>query len=377
MARFNIERSAAALVKKFGSPLYVYDSGLIRERCSQLKANFPGVHFYYACKANAHPRVMRLILQSGFGIEAVSPGEIAAAKKAGATVGDIAFTCSSIDEEEIAAVGKQGIRMHLDSLVQVEAFGRHFPGRAISVRLNQGIGAGHHAHVVTGGPDSKFGIDTALLGSLRRIARKYRLRIEGIHQHIGSNVLDTKIFLKAMDALLGSASRFPGLKHIDFGGGFGVPYAPHEKPLDIEALGRKVTRKLADFSKRYGREVRFSFEPGRYPVAEAGSLLVRVNDVKRNPGKTFIGVNSGFEHLIRPAMYGSYHEIVNATGPRGRKEKVTVGGHICESGDVFAKDRMIARPRLGDILVIRNAGAYGYSMSSDYNLRPKPKEVIV
>jgi diaminopimelate decarboxylase len=369
--------TVAAIAKKYGTPLYIYDAAMIVQKCRELKKAVPSVGWYYACKANTNAEVMKLIAREGYGIETVSPGEIAAARAAKVPVSKITFTCSSIDEAELVAVVKQGIRVHLDSLRQVEIVGKHFPGSKVSVRLNQGIGAGHHSHVITGGPDSKFGIDVRQIAELSRLGKKYRLRVTGLHQHIGSNILDGAMVMKAMNALFETAMLFPELEHLDFGGGLGVPYRPDEKKLDVIALGKKIARSSEIFFKNYARRVAMSFEPGRYLVAEAGVLAVKVNDVKRNPTKTFVGVNSGFNHLIRPAMYGSYHEIVNATRPRGVREKVTIAGNICESGDVFAKDRMIASPKIGDILIIKNAGAYGYTMSSDYNLRPKPREVVI
>ena len=365
------------IAENFGSPLYVYDGGAIQRKCKELKENFPGMDLYYACKANTNPEIIKIIFSEGFGIETVSPGEINVAKKAGVPASKITFTCGSIDEGELVSIAKQNIRIHLDSLHQVEVFGKHFPGKDISVRLNQGIGAGHHSHVITGGPDSKFGIDISHITHLKKLAKKYRLRITGLHQHIGSNILDAAVFLRAMNMLFDTAFQFPDLTHLDFGGGFGVPYRPDERALNMKTLGQKVKSAALHFTKRYGKPVEMSFEPGRYLVARAGYLIVRVNDIKRNPTRTFVGVNSGFNHLIRPAMYGSYHEIVNATHPRNKREKVTIAGNVCESGDVFARDRMLPAPELGDILIIKNAGAYGYTMSSDYNLRPKPHEVLI
>ncbi len=361
----------------FGSPLYAYDGDFIRKRCRELKRSFPKMKLYYACKANTNPEIVRIIFEEGFGIETVSPGEVKVAKRAGVPPSKMAFTCGNVDESEIVWVVKQNIRIHLDSLHQVGIFGRHFPGRDISVRLNQGIGAGHHSHVITGGPDSKFGIDVSQIAELKDLAGRYGLRITGLHQHIGSNILDASIFLKAMAVLFETALNFPDLKNLDFGGGFGVPYGPGEVALNMRALSERVSTLSAGFTKRYGRKIGMSFEPGRYLVAQAGYLIVKVNDIKRNPTRTFVGVGSGFNHLIRPAMYGSYHQIVNATHPGNKREKVTVAGYICESGDVFAKDRLLPSPELGDILVIKNAGAYGYTMSSDYNLRPRPREILV
>lgn len=369
--------SALWLVKKFGSPLYVYDSGLIRKRCEELKSNFSGLTLYYALKANENPEIVRLIAQAGFSIETVSPSEIRVARRIGVPASKITYTCNSIDEAELVWVVKRGVRIHLDSLNQVEMFGRNFSGRDISVRLNQGIGAGHHQHVITGGPDSKFGIDISHLGELRELVKKYRLRVIGLHQHIGSNILEIPIFIEAMEKLCARALHFPDLKYLDFGGGFGVPYEPKEKRLAIKNLGQEVKVVLQRFKKDYGKSVEFSFEPGRYLVAEAGFLLVRVNDIRKNPTRTFIGVNSGMNHLIRPALYGSYHEILNASHPKNHLEKVTIAGNMCESGDLLAQDRFLSNPQMGDILVVKNAGAYGYAMSSHYNLRPRPKEILV
>jgi len=369
--------SPERIVKDFGSPLYAYDEDDIRTRCRELQESFPGMDLYYACKANTNPEIIKIIFGERFGVETVSPGEISVAEKAGVPVRRMTFTCGSIDEQELVSIARKRIRIHLDSLHQVEVFGRHFPGKEISVRLNQGIGAGHHAHVITGGPDSKFGIDVSHIARLKKLARKHRLRITGLHQHIGSNILDASIFLKAMAALFSTAFHFPHLENLDFGGGFGVPYGPGERALNLGILGKKVQAIASDFAERYGRPVAMSFEPGRYLVARAGYLIVKVNDIKRNPEKTFVGVNSGFNHLIRPAMYGSYHEIVNATHPERAREQATIAGNMCESGDVFARDRRFPMPRLGDILVIKNAGAYGYTMSSDYNLRPRPREILI
>ena len=362
---------------KLGTPVYIYDSKIIKEKCRELKKNLPGVNLYYACKANTNPEIIKLIYNEGFGIETVSPGEIKIAHKAGIPISKITFTCGSIDEKELVSVVKQGIRVHLDSLHQVEIFGQNFPGKEISVRLNLNIGAGYHSHVITEGPDSKFGIDISQIKQLKRLAEKYKLRITGLHQHIGSNILSVPIFLRAIDALFKTALLFPDLKHVDFGGGFGIPYKPKERRLDIKILGIKIKKTILNFIQKYGRKIKFSFEPGRYLVAEAGYLLVKVTDIKKNPTKTFVGVDSGLNHLIRPAMYGSYHEILNTSNAGSKKEKVTIAGNICESGDVFAKNRMIAKPKIGDILAIKNVGAYGYVMSSEYNSRPKPEEFMI
>jgi len=364
------------MAKKHSTPLYLYDGDLIRARAKELKEAFE-IDLFYACKANTNVDIIKLIYKEGFGIETVSPGEINAAIKAGVPISKITYTCGNIDEEEFIYVAGKGIRVHLDSLRQVEMFGKNFPGRKISVRLNLNFGAGEHKHTTTGGKDSKFGIHINKIGELKKIAKKYNLKINGLHQHVGSNILDVNTFMKGADALFETALKFPDLEHLDFGGGLGVPYRPGDKKLDLKKLGRVFAKKSDKFAKKYGKVLKMSIEPGRFLVAEAGDLLMRVNDVKNNPSKTFVGINSGINHLIRPAMYGSYHEIINLDNRNGKKEKVDVVGNICESGDFFAKDRMMPKTRVGDLLAVKNVGAYGYVMSSDYNSRPKPKEFLI
>lgn len=365
------------IARKLGTPLYTYEAKKIKKGCNELKRNFPFARLYYACKANTNTEVIRLIYRQGFGIETVSPGEIYIARKAGVPVSKITFTCGSISEKELLSVVQQGVKVHLDSLRQVEIFGKHHGGKEISVRLNLQIGAGGHSHLITGGPDSKFGIDIGEIKKLWKLAEKYNLRITGIHQHIGSNILSTSTMLRAVRQLLKVAFFFPDLKTIEFGGGFGVKYRPEEKDFDMRRFAKKFMKLYESFIKKYGRKVSISFEPGRYLMAEAGNLLVEVTDIKKNRTQKFIGVNSGMNHLLRPAMYDSYHEIVNLSGAHNRKEKYTIVGNICESGDVFTRSRIIRKPKIGDILAIKNAGAYGHVMSSEYNSRPKAKEILI
>ena len=364
------------LAKKFGTPLYIYDAATMRDRAKELRESFPEVRVYYASKANTNPEIIKLIHDEGCGIEAVSQGEIDIARRAGVLKKDISFTCSNITAAELAYASKHAEVVHLDSLGQLETWGKLRLGPEVSLRVNQGVGGGHHAHVVTGGPDSKFGIDASQMKQALAMAEKYKLKVTGLQQHIGSNILEAALFMKAADAILQTALKVPGLERIDVGGGIGVPYHG-EKRLDLASLGRKLHVRFGSFAANYGRMPSFAMEPGRYLVAEAGILLTEVTDIKKNPTRTFVGVNSGFNHLIRPAMYGSYHEIVRTSAARGRAVKVTIAGNICESGDIFAKDRMLSLPRPGDIVAIMNAGAYGYTMASKYNSRPLPLEILV
>ncbi len=370
---------AKQLAKKYGTPLYVYRKDLVARAYRSLRDAIPYRHttIFYACKANANKDILRLLKKEGASCEAVSIGEVRAALAAGFPPSRISYTCSNISREELFEVMKSGVRVHLDSLNQIRWWGEAKPGSNISIRVNRGFGAGHHSHVITGGVGSKFGIHFTQLDEAKRIAARHTLTIVGLHQHIGSNILDAKAFIRAMKLLLKSAREFSDLEFLDFGGGFGIPYMPDEKSLDLRVLGKDMTALFTDFAKRYGKKLEFSVEPGRYVIAAAGALLAEVVDIKKTPAHTFVGVNSGFNHLIRTAMYGSYHHIFNLTNPRGKIKPITVAGYICESGDVFCKDRPIPEPRLGDLLLFADAGAYGYAMSSDYNLRPKPKEIVL
>ena len=366
-----------AIAAKFGTPVYVYDRATLRKQCETLTRRFPGFEIHYAMKANSNPSILREIRTAGLGVEAVSEGELAMARQVGFPRNRISFTCSNATEEELRAASLEAGRVHLDSLHQVEMWGKGKMGPTISLRLNQGIGAGHHAHVITGGPDSKFGIALTDLPEALSLAIRYGLTVTGIQQHVGSNVLDHTLLIKAAKKLLATAETLPDVTHVDFGGGLGIAYRPRERALDVRTLGKELSALVKEFNTKTGREVSAALEPGRYIVAEAGTLLVTVTDKKSTSSHTFIGVNSGFNHLVRPAMYDSYHTIDNVSRTAGKPIEATIAGNICESGDLFARARSMAAPQIGDILAIRTAGAYGFSMASNYNLRRLPREVFV
>lgn len=372
-------RGAAGLIRKHGTPLYVYRKGIVERQYRSLlrTISFPHTKIYYACKANANPEILKLLKQLGSSIECVSRGEIERAIKVGFPRERISYTCSYISKEELGWVMKKVGSVHLDSLQQLQWWGEMNPGSPVSLRVNRGFGAGATSHIITGGPESKFGIYYTDLPKAQRIARHFNLKIIGLEQHIGSSILNPSAFIRAMNLLFQSAKGFPDLQFLDFGGGFGIPYRPETKPLDVQQLGKKMGESFRRFCKNYGRELELRIEPGRFIVAEAGALITTVVDRKETPNHKFVGVNSGFSHLIRPAFYDSYHHIFNLSNPNGKKECVTVVGNLCESSDVFAKKRDIPKARLGDILLFADAGAYGYSMASDYNLRPKPKEITL
>lgn len=253
------------------------------------------------------------------------------------------------------------------------------------MRINTDVGAGHHAHTITGGPDSKFGIYYDKIQEIKAIADMHRLKIVGVHQHIGSGILNPDDFITAMDALLPVAKQFSELESVDFGGGIGIPYRADQKQINLEALGKTISEKFKAFCQEFGRQITLTIEPGRFLVAESGVLIAKVNTIKDTPAHKFVGVDSGFNHLVRPAMYGSYHEIVKVDEVKSDKtDKVLVAGNICESGDLFTLgdsgekvDRELPVLKEGDIIGILDAGAYGFSMASTYNMRPRPIEVMV
>jgi diaminopimelate decarboxylase len=376
---------AASLVNEFGSPLYVYDEATIRTRAQELAkaVRYPNTLIKYACKANTNIEIMKVLNEEGVSIDAVSPGEVYAAMKAGFGGERILFTTNNATHEEIEYGLERGIMINVDSLSQLDFVGRHHPGISLCVRINPHVIAGHHDHVITGGPESKFGIDYTNVDRIKDVAKEHGLHIAGIHQHIGSGILQPEKFMEAINVLLDVAGHFEGLEFIDFGGGIGIPYHEDEKPIDLQILGRTITEQFEAFCRSYGSELRLVLEPGRYLVAESGYLLATVTSVKQGQRHRFVGINSGFNHLVRPAMYGSYHPIVHATCVEGDKTPQTIAGNLCESGDTFTRDeqgivdRDLPPFNEGDTVAILNAGAYGFSMASLYNSRPRPAEVLV
>lgn len=372
--------TAKELIEKFGSPLYVYDENVIRSKFRELKESISSIKntkILYACKANSNVEVIKVLKEEGAGVDVVAPGEIYSAVLAGCKKEDILFTGNNMTDQELDYAVSHGVLLNVGDLSALERLGKKYLGHEVCVRINPDVGGGHHEHVITGGPESKFGIYFSDVKLALEIAEKYNLKIKGIHQHIGSNILEESTFLVAIDVLLKSAKEFPDLEFIDFGGGLGIPYKPEDKKLDLNSLNTKVAEHFKQFCSEYGKDVQFWLEPGRFLVGESGYLLTTVNTIKTNPGYKYVGTDSGFNHLVRPTMYGSYHEIVNTSNPEGEKEKVTVCGNICESGDIFARDRELPKITEGDILALLNAGAYGYSMASNYNTRPLPAEVLV
>lgn len=373
------------LVREYGSPLYVYNEDIIRRQMARVAGVITKYPYTanYSVKANTNIHILRLALAEGLNCDAMSIGEIRLLQKAGFPNERIFFVPNNVSEEELRVAIDEGILTSLDSLSQLELYGTLNPGGECAVRLNPGIGAGHSEKVVTGGKRTKFGIAAEELDGIFGLAARFGLRIVGINQHIGSLFMDPQPYLDAVSSLLRLAVRFPGLRFLDFGGGFGIPYhkLEGEAEYDMAAFRERLLPILDRFVSEYGDAPLFKSEPGRYCVAEGGVILGRVHALKQNAGRKYAGTDIGMNVLVRPSMYDSWHDIEVLRGgrllPRADMEEVTVTGNICESGDLLAKDRLLPRLRRGDLLCVLDSGAYGYSMCSSYNSRPRPAELMI
>ena len=383
-AAFFGQTDPLALANRYGTPLYVYSEQVLRTRCRELKRllTYPRSQVHYSAKANSNPCLLGIIREEGLDIDAVSAGEIHIALAAGFRPEQILFVANNVSAEEMAFARDRGVLVSVDSLSQLRRLGELCPGDKVVVRFNAGVGAGHHAKVVTGGKDTKFGVDPALIDGCRDTLSAYRLQLVGIHQHIGSLFMQPEPYVEGMGALLSIAEQFEGLEFVDLGGGFGIPYhrAAGEPRLDLVALGQALDQAMSEWSVRTGRQLVVKVESGRYVVAECGVLLATVHAVKHNYGNKYVGTDAGFNVLIRPVLYDSYHEIEiyrASNESSGSLEHVTVVGNVCETGDVIAKDRLLPEVREGDVLGVLDAGAYGWAMSSNYNSRLRPAEVLI
>ena len=366
------------LTKKYGSPLFVYDTTIIQKQYERLMNAFSGVHvkLHYACKALSNLEVLKFIGTLGAGLDAVSIEEVALGIRAGYQPDQICFTPSGVGFPELEEAVHKGVKINIDNLDMLELFAQKYPDYPVCIRINPHIMAGGNLKISVGHIDSKFGISIHQLPHLLKLVDHWNIPVEGIHMHTGSDILDTEVFLGAVEILLNAAKSFPNLKYIDLGSGFKVPYKEGDIETNIEQLGQTISARMKTFYKEYGKEVDLIFEPGKFLVSEAGVLLTEVNTVKVSPSTLFAGVNTGFNHLIRPMFYNAYHHIENISNPTGNPRVYNVVGYLCET-DTFAVNRRIAEIRVGDILSFRNAGAYCFTMSSNYNSRLKPAEVLL
>ena len=362
-----------------GTPLYVYDGDIIETQFRKLTGAFQSVNIKvkYALKANSNLSVLRLMKKLGSGLDAVSIEEVNLGLKAGFSPGEILFTPNGVSFDEISQAVEIGVKINIDNISVLEHFGHDFGNKVpCCLRLNPHIMAGGNTHIQTGHIDSKFGISIYQLRHVERILKNYGIRVNGLHIHTGSEILDSSVYLRVADLMFETAQSFPDLEFIDFGSGFKVAYKDEDAVTDIEELGRELSNRFIDFCKSYGRDLELWFEPGKFLVSECGLLLVRVNVIKQTLSTVFAGVDSGQNHLIRPMFYDAHHHIFNLSNPEGKPRIYSVVGYICET-DTLGWDRKISEIREGDILAICNAGAYGYSMSNNYNSRMRPAEVLL
>lgn len=379
------------LAETYGTPLYIYNENILRERCRDLMTltSHPGFGVNYSVKANANPALLRIIREEGLVVDAMSPGELFMDDLAGFTAEEILYISNNNSATELQNALVHGLLVSVDSLSQLDALGRLNRGGKVMVRFNPGIGAGHHAKVITAGKETKFGVTPDKMDDVFALLAEHQMTLAGINQHIGSLFMEPDGYLEAAGVLLHLAESLPGnalekLEIIDFGGGFGIPYHKYEQEsrLNLAELGRRLHELLGGWADKTGYAGRFLIEPGRYVAAECGILLGRVHAVKNNGDKRYVGTDLGFNVLVRPAMYDSFHdlEIYRRPGERAPSQEPlvqTIVGNICESGDILAKNRLLPVMREGDVLGILDAGAYGFVMASNYNQRRLPAEVLI
>lgn len=366
------------LAHEFGTPLYVYDAEKIISQYNRLIKAFSKVEnfkVHYAVKALSNINVLKLLKNQGSGLDTVSIQEVHLGLHAGFSPKDIIYTPNGVSMQELETVALLGVQINIDNLSILEQFGTKHPEIPVCIRINPHVMAGGNANISVGHIDSKFGISIHQLPHILRIIENTKMHINGIHMHTGSDILDIDVFLYAAEILFDTAKHFKSLDFIDFGSGFKVPYKKGDIETNVEEFGKKLTKRFLTFEKEYGRTLTLAFEPGKFLVSEAGFFLAKVNVVKQTTSTVFAFVDTGFNHLIRPMLYGSEHYIENISNPKGKDRYYSVVGYICET-DTFASNRRIQEIHEGDILCFRNAGAYCFSMSSNYNSRTKPAEVL-
>lgn len=366
------------IAKNFGAPVYVYDATKITsqyERLTKAFSKVPSLRLNYAAKALSNISILRLMNSLGSGLDTVSIQEVRLGLMAGFQPESIIYTPNGVSLEEIEEAAALGVQINIDNLSVLEQFGSKHPDVPVCIRINPHVMAGGNSKISVGHIDSKFGISIHQIPHLLRIVELTDMNINGIHMHTGSDILDIDVFLYASEILFETAKNFTDLEFIDFGSGFKVPYKEGDIETNIEELGKKLSRRFNEFCEEYGKPLTLAFEPGKFLVSEAGYFLTKVNVVKQTTSTVFAQVDSGFNHLIRPMLYGAKHEIINISNPKGRERYYSVVGYICET-DTFGNNRRINEIAEGDILAFRNAGAYCFTMASNYNSRYRPAEVL-
>jgi len=370
--------SATAIADKYGCPVYVYDSAIIKRQYEKLTSAFkvPKLKINYACKALTNINILRYIGSLGAGLDTVSIQEVKLGLRAGYAPHDIIYTPNCVSLEEISEAVKLGVQINIDNLSILEQFGDAYPHVPVCIRVNPHIMAGGNSKISVGHIDSKFGISIHQVPHIVRIVEATGLTINGLHMHTGSDILDAGVFLQGAEVLFNVATHFDKLEYIDFGSGFKIDYKGDGICTDVEDLGEQIGERFQLFCESYGRELTLMFEPGKYLVSEAGYFLARVNVIKQTTSTVFAGLDSGLNHLIRPMLYDAYHKITNISKTEGRTRIYTVVGYICET-DTFGINRKLTEVHEGDVLAFSNAGAYCWMMSSNYNSRYRPAEVLI
>ena len=375
-----IERSKLLeLTKTYGSPLYVYDANTIDRQYQRLTDAFKGVKnlkLNYAVKALSNINILHYFKNLGAGLDTVSIQEVQLSLATGINPKDIIYTPNGVSLQEIEEVAAMGVQINIDNLSILELFGQKHPEIPVCIRINPHIMAGGNSKISVGHIDSKFGISIHQVPHIKRVVENTGMTINGIHMHTGSDILDIDTFLRATEILFDVAKQFHNIDFIDFGSGFKVPYKEGDISTDVEQLGIQLSERFNQFCEEYGKELTLMFEPGKFLVSEAGVFLAKVNVVKQTTSTVFAHVDSGFNHLVRPMMYDSYHHISNISNPEGRERYYSVVGYICET-DTFGSNRRISEISDDDILCFHNTGAYCFSMASNYNSRYLPAEVFV
>ncbi len=366
------------IARQHDCPAYVYDAHKIIDQYKRLEnafAKVPKLRIHYAVKALSNLSVLQLFNQLGSGLDTVSIQEVRLGLQAGVPAHKIIYTPNGVSLSELEEAVELGVQINIDNLIMLEEFGTLHPEVPVCIRINPHVMAGGNTNISVGHIDSKFGISIHQLPHILRIVKNTGMNINGVHMHTGSDILDIDVFIHAADILFDVARNFDDLEFIDFGSGFKVPYHENDISTDIEELGEKLSNRFDQFCKSYGKDLTLAFEPGKFLVSEAGYFLARVNGVKQTTSTVFAQVDSGFNHFIRPMFYGSQHDILNVTHPDRKARFYSVVGYICET-DTFANNKLISGISDGDVLAFKNAGAYCFTMASNYNSRFRPAEIL-